>query len=223
MSSRSPNATFSIGDFVQEAHALLSQKEHPHDKQMVLKKLMLRFFNENRIDQVEKMLHAGSDTSGGEVVLHYDDDLSVVYYELPPRFQSGVFNHVDACVTMTLKGSEGNQFYVDTEDGKLKEPEEGHLEHTRQRDVPAGQALEFPAGVIRSVENQSDATTKVLVCHLGNIVDHNAQRYVYDWTSHTRMPYSWQAVVEHGEERMKAKHNDAGVAALHPASNVHAH
>jgi len=207
----SPNETFSIADFVKEAQSVVPQWKQPHEKQLVLKKLMLRFFTENHIDQVEKMLHTAE--GSGELVLHYDEVMSLVYYELPPRFQSGVFNHVAPCVTLTLKGNESNQFYVDTEDGKLKEPLEGHLEHTRQRDVPAGQALDFPGGVIRSIENKSDETTKVLVCHLGNIVDQNARRFVYEWTTHTKLPYSWEAVVEHGKERMKAKHNDAGLRA----------
>lgn len=150
--------------------------------------------------------------------MHYDDNLSVVYYELPPHFQSGVFNHVANCVTMTLKGFESNQFYLDTEDGKLKESDEGHLEHTARHDVPVGEALEFPKNVIRSVENKSDDTTKVIVCHMGNIVDQSASRYVYDWRTHTKIPYSWQAVVEHGIERMKEKHNEAGLAAFRQSS-----
>ena len=120
---------FTIPEFIAEAKSVMSKKEHPHEKQTVLKELLITLFTENKIGQLKAWLDHSAGKGGdlSDRMVYCDDELSLVYVQLPPHYQSGVFDHATHCVAITLQGTEGNTFY--------KEKDDESLEHIRELDV----------------------------------------------------------------------------------------
>lgn len=198
---------FSLTYFIAEASAAVATKTSAQEKQDALAELMMDFSAENRFESAKKMFDKTTDDNSLSYhMLHCDSELSVVYTQLPPKFQSAAFDHATECVTMTLQGIEGNTFYEKQPDASLKP--------VHHETVAMGKTLLFPKDSIRTVENKSSkVSTKVLMCFLGDLREHNEMRHVYDLASNTEVPFSFDAVVEHGSQRMAGHENGKSVAA----------
>jgi hypothetical protein len=87
-------APFLVETFVAEAKARMAKEEKLERKQTILKEYMQSTFEAHSKENLVAVLDAvvpasGSNTEGGQSVIHADDEMIVLWNQIPARFQSG--------------------------------------------------------------------------------------------------------------------------------------
>ena len=202
------NTAMTFNDFIAQTKSAMAIKVKSHEKQTVVKEMMLRYFTESGVQEIENSLRTMGAQGGdlGDRVVHSDADLSVVYGQIPPHYQSGVFDHAAYCCTMTLEGTEKTSFYAEKGDGSL--------ELIKSKEVKAGEVLEFAPETIRSMENPGNVQTRFFQCYLGDIRKLDQDRHVWEWKTQKKLPFSSDALIQQGVERMSSNKNQEGLAKL---------
>lgn len=84
---------FTVDGFVQDAKAAILAAGSVEDQQQSVKDLMADVYANNSTDVIIETLNAAVPPGANiaEMILFADDDLTVLWGQIPPRFQSGAF------------------------------------------------------------------------------------------------------------------------------------
>lgn len=94
MAASSKN-TFTVDGFTRDAKAAIRSAETVKDQQLAVKALMMKVYAENDTDTIVDRLNEAvpPGASLAEMILFADDDVTLLWGQVPPRFQSAVHNH----------------------------------------------------------------------------------------------------------------------------------
>ena len=165
-------------------------------------------------DQIIEVLEASVPPGAniGELILHADADLTVLYGRVPPRFQSAIHNHtIFACIG-ALRGDEENTFYERAEDG-------AGLRQVRTTRVKAGRVIGLPSDVIHSIANPGDDTGRALHIYGGDFGAVMGERSLWSADTHEEIPFSFEGLVKESIKTMKRDDNEAGLRAIARATS----
>lgn len=171
---------FSVEVFIQQAKDAMSTTDHVDEKQKRLRALIQSTVKEHSTQEMVDALTAAvpPGASLGEMIIFADDELTLLYAQVPPHFASAIHNHtIFACIT-PLVGAERNTFFTLQQDGTLLQDQE-HV-------VGPKETIELAPDVIHCIANDSDEPLLALHCYGGNFKALDEQRDLWDFASYAR-------------------------------------
>lgn len=146
--------------------------------------------------------------SVGEMIVHSDDELTILYARVPPKFMSAVHNHtIFACIG-TLIGKEENTIYS-LDDGNESKP----LKIKEQFVVQSGEVITLDADVIHSIANPDDTVLHSLHVYGGSFPKVMEERTLWTSAELKAMQFSFPGLMKESCVRMKMENNDRGLDA----------
>ncbi len=197
---------FDIDAFVDGCKRAMASAHDPHQ---AARDFLQETLDAHDADEIILVLEASipHDASIGEMIVHADPDITLLYARVPPRFQSGIHNHtIFACIGQ-LRGSEENAFYERSQDGT-------GLRKVRTTTVQAGRVIGLPADVIHSIANPHDDTGCALHIYGGDFGAIMGDRSLWSIDAHEEIPFSFEALLKESIKTMKRDENEAGLRAV---------
>lgn len=197
---------FDIDAFVDGCKEAMANASDPHK---AARAFLQDTLDAHEAEEIIEVLDASipQGASIGEMIVHADPDLTLLYARIPPRFQSGIHNHtIFACIGQ-LRGSEENTFYEPSEDRT-------GLRKVRTTTVEAGRVIGLPANVIHSIANPHDNTGCALHIYGGDFGAIMGDRSLWSIDAHEEIPFSFEALMKESIQTMKRDDNEAGLRAV---------
>jgi predicted metal-dependent enzyme (double-stranded beta helix superfamily) len=197
---------FDLGEFVEGCKRGMADADDRHE---AARAFLQQILDAHDADQIIEVLEASVPPGAniGELILHADADLTVLYGRVPPRFQSAIHNHtIFACIG-ALRGDEENTFYERAEDG-------AGLRQVRTTRVKAGRVIGLPSDVIHSIANPGDDTGRALHIYGGDFGAVMGERSLWSADTHEEIPFSFEGLVKESIKTMKRDDNEAGLRAV---------
>jgi predicted metal-dependent enzyme (double-stranded beta helix superfamily) len=199
---------FTVKGFVEQAKAAMASTENVAEQQRLVKELMMKVLSENSFAELERILEASvpPGASISEMIVHADEDLTVLWAQISPRFQSAIHNHTVWAIIAPFYGIERNTLFEQVSSDQIQQ--------ARVVDVEPGQVLELAPNAIHCIENLSDQPAKALHCYGGNFRALDHVRDLWTWSDKTRMDFSFPNVLNESVELMRLERNRMGLEAL---------
>lgn len=175
-----------------------------------LRLTLANYSKEDILSELQASVPEGA--SVGEMIVHTDDELTMLYARVPPKFMSAVHNHtIFACIG-TLIGREENIIYS-LDDGDAEKPPK----IKEQFVVKAGEVITLDADVIHSIANPDDTVLHSLHVYGGSFPKVMEERTLWSSDELKAMKFSFPGLMKESCVRMKMEHNDKG---LNEAANA---
>jgi len=139
-----------------------------------------------------------------------DDELTMLWGQVPPRFQSTIHNHAVFANIAPFYGSERNTIYEEQD----REEGTSALKVVKTVDVEPGDVLELAPDAIHCIENLSNEPARAFHCYGGNFKALDDQRDLWSWTTKQKIPFSLPAVMKESITRMQLEGNRDGLEAV---------
>ncbi|KAL3903100.1 MAG: hypothetical protein SGILL_010574 [Bacillariaceae sp.] len=197
---------FTVPDFAKDAKAAMAQTSDVGEKQVLLKTLMEDTIQSNDKADIMKELDAAVPPGANlaEMIVFHDDDLTMLWGQIPPRFQSAVHNHTVFANILPLVGGERNVLF---------EEKDGKLEIIRDVTIEPGQVLQLAPDAIHCIENPTDAPARAFHCYGGDFTKLDEKRDLWTWGDEAKVAFSLPGVVKESIARMAAEENTQGLKA----------
>ena len=201
-------STFTVEGFAKETKQLIQAADSAEDQQAKVKALMSKVYEENTVETIVETLNAAVSpgASLAEMILYADDEVTLLWGQIPPRFQSAVHNHTIWANIQPIIGPEKNTLFQEQEDGTLKITEEFVVE--------PGSILELAPDAIHCIENPSDKPARAFHVYGGNFKELDDHRDLWNWETEEKIPFSLPGVMQQSVARMVASGNVDGLDAV---------
>lgn len=206
--STTTTTSFSVESFTKDAKAVIQAAASVQEQQDQVKALMAKVFEENSVETIVDVLNAATPpgASIAEMILYADDDVTVLWGQIPPRFQSAVHNHSIWANILPIIGPEKNILF--------QEQDDGHLKVVREVIVEPGTILSLAPDAIHCIENTTDQPARAFHVYGGNFKALDEERDLWKWGTEEKLPFSLPGIMQHSVARMVASHNEAGLDAV---------
>ncbi|KAL7494319.1 hypothetical protein ACHAWT_003048 [Skeletonema menzelii] len=203
--------TFTVEGFVQDVkEAIHASPGSVKEQQQAVKDLMTKVYAENSTDSMIEVLTDATPpgASISEMILHADDDTTVLWAQIPPRFQSAVHDHSIWANILPLTGSEKNIIFEEDNSPGNK------LNVVKEVVVHPGEILKLPADAIHCIENTSDFPARALHVYGGNFKTIDHERTYWSWKTKEKLPFSQPGLIKECVTRMADSGNEVGLDAI---------
>jgi predicted metal-dependent enzyme (double-stranded beta helix superfamily) len=199
---------FTVESFAKEAKELIHAASSVEEQQTMVKALMARVFEENSVDTIVETLNAAVPPGANlaEMIIYADDDITLLWGQVPPRFQSAVHNHTIWANIQPIIGPEKNILYEEKAGGALKAMKEFVIE--------PGSILELAPDAIHCIENPSDQPARAFHVYGGNFKELDDRRDLWKWETGEKLSFSLPGVMQQSLARMAASENEPGLDAV---------
>ena len=187
MSAPTKQNEFTVDGFVQDVKQVLhASSGSVEEQQQAVKDLMAKVYAENSTEAIIKVLNDATPpgASIAEMILHADDDMTLLWAQVPPRFQSAVHDHSIWANILSLAGTEKNIIFEEDKSpgGDVVDGDGGNkLKVVKEVVVHPGEILKLPADAIHCIENTSDFPARALHVYGGNFKTIDHDRTYWSW------------------------------------------
>jgi predicted metal-dependent enzyme (double-stranded beta helix superfamily) len=211
---------FTVEGFVQDVKEVIhASSKSAEEQQQAVKDLMAKVYAENSTDAIIEVLNAATPpgASISEMILHADDDMTLLWAQIPPRFQSAIHDHSIWANILPLLGDEKNVIFEEEKSptsGDVVEDGDNKLTVVKEVVVHPGEILKLPADAIHCIENISEIPARSLHVYGGNFKTIDHERTLWSWKTKEKLPFSLPGVVKEGLSRMADEGNTIGLDAI---------
>ena len=202
--------TFSVDGFARDAQAAIKSAETVKDQQVAVKELMTKMYAENSTDTIVERLNAAVPPGANlaEMILFAEDDLTLLWGQVPPRFQSAIHNHAVWANIMAVIGPEKNIIFKEDASG------DGTLNVAKEVTVQPGEVLELAPDAIHCIENPTTSPARAFHVYGGNFKALDDERDLWSWKAKDKIHFSLEGVMKESLVRMADGGNDVGLNAV---------
>jgi predicted metal-dependent enzyme (double-stranded beta helix superfamily) len=178
---------FTVEGFVQDVKEVIhASSKSAEEQQQAVKDLMAKVYAENSTDAIIEVLNAATPpgASISEMILHADDDMTLLWAQIPPRFQSAIHDHSIWANILPLLGDEKNIIFEEEKSptsGDVVEDGDNKLTVVKEVVVHPGEILKLPADAIHCIENISEIPARSLHVYGGNFKTIDHERTLWSW------------------------------------------
>mmetsp|Transcript_61789 Transcript_61789/g.151143 ORF Transcript_61789/g.151143 Transcript_61789/m.151143 type:complete len:243 (-) Transcript_61789:114-842(-) len=212
VSSATTTSAFSIDEFVKNAKSAIHGADGLDKQQDAVKAIMEQLYREHTTEELVDTFNSAVPEGANlaEMILYADDDVTLLWGQIPPRFQSAVHNHTIWANILPIVGQEKNILFEEGSDGD--DPKK--LKAIKEFVVEPGTVLQLQPDAIHCIENPSPQPSKAFHVYGGNFKTLDEERDLWEWTTQAKLPFSLQGVVKESVARMAASQNDDGLDAI---------
>lgn len=186
--TKQQNLSFTVEGFVQDVKEAIyaTSSRSAEEQQQAVEDLMTRVYAENSTDTIIEVLNAATPpgASISEMILHADDDMTLLWAQIPPRFQSAIHDHSIWANILPLLGDEKNIIFEEEKSltsGDAVLDGGNKLTVVKEVVVHPGEILKLPADAIHCIENVSDFPARSLHVYGGNFKTIDHERTLWSW------------------------------------------
>ena len=196
---------FDIQDFAAACETAMAGAD---DRQEAARALLAQLLADNTPDEIIAVLDAavpeGADI--GELIVYGSETLTLLYARVPPRFESGIHNHLMFACIGQLTGREDNTLYERDGDGGLRVASENT--------VNPGEVFTLPTDVVHHIANPTDEVASALHLYGGDLAGRAPDRSLWTTEGHDEIQFSFPALLRESVVAMKKSDNTAGLDAV---------
>lgn len=197
---------FTIDGFASGCKAAMDNAEN---RRLAAKQFLEQTLRNYDLEAIVEVLEAAipQGASIGEMIVHASEELTMLFARVPPRFQSGIHNHmVFACIGQ-LRGEEVSTIFELGEAGRGL-----YITHTLTS--RPGKVVDLSANVIHCIENPREDYSLSLHIYGGDFGALMDMRRLWSTNGHEEMAFTFQDLLAESVKTMKKSGNYKGLESL---------